>query len=72
MATGTYTFATEQRRKGELLGTAKSVLRNLENRKIPVDGTTRDRVLACVSMRTLKGWLKLSLKVSKASDLFAR
>lgn len=76
MATGDYEFATEQRRKGHregvLLGTAKSVLANLENRKIDVDDTTRDRILACDNMRTLNAWLKRSVDVSEASELFSR
>lgn len=57
--------------RGEVRGEAKSVLRNLKNRGIPVDDRSRARIIACTDVETLDTWLDRSLTVAEVTDLFA-
>ena len=52
-------------------GQAKSVLRILKNRGIPVDAHSHNRIITCTDVETLDTWLDRSLTVSKVTDLFA-
>jgi hypothetical protein len=55
----------------EAVGEAKSVLRNLKNRGIPVDDHSRSRIMTCADVETLDTWLDRSLTVTEVTELFA-
>ncbi|MFI7126750.1 hypothetical protein ACIBQ1_13730 [Nonomuraea sp. NPDC050153] len=63
-------FAEMLRAEGEARGEAKSVLKILEQRDIPVSDSTRERVLACTDLALLESWLVRSLKATTAEELF--
>ncbi|MEV0176801.1 hypothetical protein AB0I00_37525 [Streptomyces sp. NPDC050803] len=50
---------------------AKSILRVLTARGIPVPDDTRDRVTTCTDLDLLGTWLDRSITVAQAEDLFA-
>jgi hypothetical protein len=56
----------------EAQGMAKSVLRKLKNRGIPVDAHSHNRIIACTDVETLDTWLDRSLTVTEVTDLFAK
>ncbi|NRQ40432.1 hypothetical protein HII36_52745 [Nonomuraea sp. NN258] len=56
--------------RGVVRGEAKSVLKILEGRDIPVPDQVRDRVLSCQDETTLDGWLLRAFSVDSAEDLF--
>jgi hypothetical protein len=74
MASGTYEFASEQRKEGRKEGRAEGkaefVLDNLKYRGVPVDPHSRARILACTDAEALGVWQKRSLTVDKVADLF--
>jgi hypothetical protein len=82
MASGTYEFASEQRKEGrtegrqegrtegEAKGKAEFVLENLKDRGIPVDPHSAARIMACTDAEALGAWRKRSLTVDKVADLF--
>ncbi|MDQ0991957.1 hypothetical protein [Streptomyces sp. V3I7] len=51
-------------------GRATAVLRVLQGRGIHVTGTTWERVTSCSDLATLTHWLKRSMTVDRAADLF--
>jgi hypothetical protein len=53
-------------------GQAKSVLRILKNRGIPVDAHSYNRIITCTDVETLDTWLDRSLTVTEVTDLFAK
>ncbi|WP_030868990.1 hypothetical protein [Streptomyces sp. NRRL S-37] len=56
---------------GEARGEAKAVLRVLGARGVEVSDAVRERVMACVNLDVLEGWLDRSLTVASAEELFA-
>ncbi|HEY1701333.1 MAG TPA: hypothetical protein VGG75_16640 [Trebonia sp.] len=74
MASGTYEFASEQRKEGRTEGEAKGkaefVLENLKDRGIPVDPHSAARIMACTDAEALGVWRRRSLIVDKVADLF--
>lgn len=83
MASGTYEFASEQRKEGRkegrtegrtegrAEGKAEFVLENLKDRGIPVDPHSAARIMACTDAEALGVWRRRSLIVDKVTDLFA-
>ncbi|MET7338632.1 hypothetical protein [Nonomuraea sp. NPDC005650] len=63
-------FAEMLRAEGRAEGEAKSVLKVLEQRNIPVSDSVRERVLACTDLALLESWLVRSLKATTAEELF--
>ncbi|MEQ4721456.1 hypothetical protein [Nonomuraea sp. B19D2] len=63
-------FAEMLRAEGEARGEARSVLKVLERRGVPVTESTRERIMACTDHALLEGWLLRSLEVTTAEELF--
>jgi hypothetical protein len=70
MASGTYQFASEQRKEGRTEGKAEFVLENLKDRGIPVDPPSAARIMACTDAEALGVWRRRSLTVDTVADLF--
>lgn len=56
--------------RGERKGEAKSILRSLKNRGIPVNDHSRDRIVSCSDMETLDTWLDRFLEITEIAELF--
>ncbi|MEV4011603.1 hypothetical protein AB0J35_13960 [Nonomuraea angiospora] len=63
-------YAEMLRAEGRAQGEAKSVLKILEQRNIPVPDSIRERVLACTDLALLESWLVRSLKAATVEELF--
>jgi hypothetical protein len=74
MATVTYPYVSEHKRKaqaeGRAEGQAASVLRVLDQRGVEVDDASRQRIEACTDAEVLVSWLDRSLKATRVSELF--
>lgn len=60
----------EGKAEGEAVGAARSVLRLLEMRGIPVTPSQRDRALACTDLAVLDRWLELAFRATDAEQVF--
>jgi len=56
--------------RGEARGVAKAVLKILENRGVPVDERSQDRVVSCTEIEMLNIWLDRSIEVTEIAGLF--
>ncbi|MEU6778375.1 hypothetical protein ABZ912_04170 [Nonomuraea angiospora] len=63
-------YAEMLRAEGRAQGEAKSVLKILEQRDIPVSDSIRERVLACTDLALLESWLVRSLTATTVEELF--
>ncbi|MGI5287665.1 hypothetical protein ACQEVF_30600 [Nonomuraea polychroma] len=63
-------FAEILRSEGEARGEAKSVLRILKRRGIPVTESVQERILGCTDLALLETWLDRSFEVTTAEELF--
>ncbi|MEU5837778.1 hypothetical protein ABZ820_29470 [Streptomyces diacarni] len=57
--------------EGQAEGQARSVLRLLEMRGIPVTETQRARLAACTDPEVLDTWLERAFRITDADQLFA-
>jgi hypothetical protein len=57
---------------GEARGQARSVLGVLETRGIPVSNVHRERILGCSDTEMLTTWLKRSVTITSADELFTQ
>jgi hypothetical protein len=82
MRSGTYEYQSDFARKyygqglakgeakGEAKGKAESILTILENRGIDLSPAQRETILACRDLEQLDRWLRRSLNISTAPELF--
>ena len=49
---------------------AKAVLKILENRGVPVDERSQDRIASCTEIEMLNIWLDRSIEVTEIAGLF--
>ncbi|MFE2040084.1 hypothetical protein ACFXAZ_03975 [Streptomyces sp. NPDC059477] len=61
----------EGKAEGEAKGQAKGILSVLDVRGIPVSDSVRERIATCTDLDRVDAWLKRSLTVERAEDLFA-
>jgi len=83
MATGNYEFQSdfakkhqakgraEGRAEGHAEGEAKALLTVLEARGVPVPQEVRARILACTDPAQLEAWVRKSVSIASADELFA-
>lgn len=70
MATRTFPFVSQTRLEGRAEGLAAAIIANLGNRDIDVDADSRTRIESCADTDVLMTWLRRSLAVTSATDLF--
>jgi hypothetical protein len=58
------------RQKGIIQGKAQTLLQLLSLRAVPVDDTSRQRILSCMDVATLDQWFARALKATTVSELF--
>ena len=56
--------------RGEAKGKAEALLTNLELRGLELSEDVRERILACTDLALLDAWLRRSLAVGEAGELF--
>jgi flagellar biosynthesis/type III secretory pathway protein FliH len=62
----------ERLKEGRALGQAMSVTMVFEAREIAVSEDTRAKILACSDLHTLTQWLKRSITVASADEVFTQ
>jgi hypothetical protein len=70
MATRTYPFVSQMRRQVQAGTLAEAVLAVFDERGIEVDQASRARIESCHDVEMLNAWLRRSLTVAAASELF--
>jgi hypothetical protein len=70
MATRTYPFVSQMRRQVQAGTLAEAVLAVFDERGIEVDQASRARIESCHDVEMLNAWLRRSLTVAGASELF--
>jgi hypothetical protein len=58
--------------RGEAKGQARGVLQVLEARGLPVSDAHRERILACADLEILAVWMRRSVTVTSADELFTQ